>query len=236
MTLLLRDRKWMFLYLFDICVNTFSLVQSLYVFPLIIIIKVVGLLLSIYLYLRSCFWSFLGLLVKNKSDCWLSEPFIVRNPFRCELDSLMCLWTWVPPPQKTMNSEPPSVKCKWVLKNWHSHLGSTSHPSQTNEVSSASKWDWSPFETRRRTLGFWILRKVPLSMETLCGLTLHPPSHPPLEWCRNRDPVRTFFFFFPQLHQYSLIHRESWQQILNCITGWMFPFVTLRSVENGILN
>lgn len=78
-------------------------------------------------------------------------------------------------PQKTMNAEAPGVNCKWVLKNWHSHLGSTSHPSQTNEAPSASKWDWSPFETRHRTLGFWILRKVPLSMETR-----HKPALPPI--------------------------------------------------------
>lgn len=55
-----------------------------------------------------------------------------------------------------------SVNCKWVLKNWCRHLGSASHPSQTNEAPPASKWDWSPFETWHRTLGSWILRKVPL--------------------------------------------------------------------------
>ena len=81
--------------------------------------------------------------------------------------------------KKTMNAEAPSVNCKWVLKNWHSHLGSTSHPSQTNEAPSASKWDWSPFETRHRTLGFWILRKVPLSMETRVYACPPPPSSIP---------------------------------------------------------
>lgn len=55
-----------------------------------------------------------------------------------------------------------SVNCKWVLKNWCRHLGSASHPSQTNEAPPASKWDWSPFETWHKTLGSWILRKVPL--------------------------------------------------------------------------
>lgn len=109
-------------------------------------------------------------------------------------------------PPKTMNAEPPSVSCKWVLKNWHSHLGSTSHPSQTNEAPSASKWDWSPFETRHRTLGFWILRKVPLAMETQYKPTRpasprpSPPSHPPLEWCRKRDPAE--FSNFINIHSF----------------------------------
>ncbi len=133
-------------------------------------------------------------------------------------------------PKKTVNAEALSVNCKWVLKNWHSHLGSTSHPSQTNEAPSASKWDWSPFETRHRTLRFWIWRKVPLAMET------HEPAlppHPILHWrdVEKRGPGGVF-----QLHQYSLIHRESWQQIFNCMTGWMFSFVTVRSDWNGILN
>lgn len=93
----------------------------------------------------------------------------------------MCRQTWAPPSKKKkkknpMNAEAPGVSSKWVLKNWHSHVDSTTHPSQTNEAPTASKWDWSPFETRLRTVGFWILRKVPVSVNTQCR---SPPTHPP---------------------------------------------------------
>ena len=121
--------------------------------------------------------SYVWVQLNYKCDCQLSKPFIVKKPFWSRLGSVMCLWTWAP---KTMNSEPPSVNCKWVLKNWHSHLGSTSYPSQTNEAPVASKWDWSPFEIRHRTLGLRILRKVPLSMETQSRATL--PPHPIFHW------------------------------------------------------
>lgn len=65
--------------------------------------------------------------------------------------------------QTTPRAEPLGVNCKWVLKNWPSHLGSTSHLSQTNEAPRASKWDWSPFESRQWTPPFWILRAAPHS-------------------------------------------------------------------------
>lgn len=139
--------------------------------------------------------------------------------------------------QTRPSAEPLGVNCKWVLKNWPSHLGSTSHLSQTNEAPCASKWDWSPFKSRHWTPGFWILRAAPRSPWKPSISPPHPspthsPHHPILHWSDVATGTRQSF----QLHQYSLIHRESWQQILDCITGWMFSFVTARSVWNGILN
>lgn len=89
--------------------------------------------------------------------------------------------------QTTPSAEPLGVNRKWVLKNWPSHLGSTSHLSQTNEAPRASKWDWSPFESRLWARGSWILRAAPRSPWK--PSTPRPPSgssqpsHPPLEWC-----------------------------------------------------
>lgn len=41
--------------------------------------------------------------------------------------------------QRRQAADASSVNCKWVLKNWRRHLGSASHPSQTNEAPAASK-------------------------------------------------------------------------------------------------
>ncbi len=48
--------------------------------------------------------------------------------------------------------------CKWLLKNWHSHLANTSHLSQTNEgLALQSEIDISLWTSTRI---FWILREV----------------------------------------------------------------------------
>lgn len=95
---------------------------------------------------------------------------------------------------------------------------------------------WSPRCFKGKLITFWdsaqnteilnIKRKRCLSCEDT------EPSPPPTQWEEEKKRTRWSF----QLHQYSLIHRESWQQVLDCITGWMFSFVTVRSVWNGILN
>lgn len=95
---------------------------------------------------------------------------------------------------ETMNARGTECQLQVGLKNWHSHLGSTSHPSQTNEAPAASKWDWFASETSHATPGRWILKTQ----------TSVPSS---TVWCRE-ETQRSF-----QLHQYSLIHRESWQRL-----------------------
>lgn len=126
--------------------------------------------------------------LNDKCDCQLSEPFIVKKPFWSGLSSVMCLWTWAP---KTMNSEPPSVNCKWVLKNWHSHLGSTSYPSQTNEA---------PRCFKVRLISFWDSAQSTGIQNTEKGASLHgnperehPPPHPIFHWSDVETKTRRSF-------------------------------------------
>lgn len=100
------------------------------------------------------------------------------------------------------------VNCKWVLKNWHSHLGSTSHPSQTNEAPTASKWDWY--------LLFWdfihntgvlnIERGASFHGEEPIRETPHPPLSYSLRWCKKKKMGKRRIESFHQVHQYSVIH------------------------------
>lgn len=125
------------------------------------------------------------------------------------------------------------VNCKWVLKNWHSHLGSTSHPSQTNEAPTASKWDWY--------LLFWdfihntgvlnIERGASFHGEEPIRETPHPPLSYSLRWCKKKkwekDALRVFIKFI-NIQSFTV---ESWQVLdSECyeMTGWMFSFVTVR--------
>ena len=165
------------------------------------------------------------LLIFQISGLWLSNTYDCRAPKSLSPASLSkkmgraqsCVCELEP--QKQWAPRHRVSAASVFLKNRRSLLGSTSHPSQTNEAPPppppprASKWDWSAFfETRHRTLGFWIWRKVPLAMETQCTspppLPLPPSAfHPPLEWCggdkknkKKGDPVE--FFNFINIHSF----------------------------------
>lgn len=95
--------------------------------------------------------------------------------------------------------------CKWDLKNWHSHPSSAPHLSQTNEgPEPQSEIDISFWASQGI---FWIWRRVSCSRGTQRLLLF---SFPHLHANNNRKKWPGYIF---GVHQYSLIHRVSWQLI-----------------------
>lgn len=162
------------------------------------------------------YFLFLTLSCRQSWDCFLNQD--LRVP-RSRLHRRRCLghrgcWKWqmlcsawcVCVCMFCVNSY-----CKWDLKNWHSHLSSAPHLSQTNEgLESQSEIDIS-FWTSQGI--FWIWRGVPQSQ----GIQRAPPlsSFPHLHANNNRKKWPWCIFC---VHQYSLIHRVSWQ--LKCRQAW----------------
>lgn len=92
--------------------------------------------------------------------------------------------------------------CKWLLKNWHSHLENTSHLSQTNEgLALQSEIDISLWTSTRI---FWILREVHASPETAKALlsSLAPPKEEKKD-CPSRSSL------FINIHSFIVSH-GSW--------------------------
>lgn len=72
---------------------------------------------------------------------------------KASLLGLRVIWA-----QTTKANATVCLYCKWLLKNWHSHLANTSHLSQTNEgLVLQSEIDISLWTSTRI---FWILREV----------------------------------------------------------------------------
>lgn len=106
--------------------------------------------------------------------------------------------------------------CKWDLKNWHSHLSSAPHLSQTNEGPEPQSEIDISFWTSQGI--FWIWRGVPRSQGS--QRALHLSSSPHLHTNNNRERGKKWPGYIFCVHQYSLIHRASWQ--LKCQQPWVW--------------
>lgn len=118
--------------------------------------------------------------------------------------------------------------CKWLLKNWHSHLENTSHLSQTNEgLALQSEIDISLWTSTRI---FWILREVHSSPETAETLlsSLAPPKEEKKD-CPVDLPCSSIF-----THSSWAMAVEIWPVVL--LNGWpRDPLCRHKDVSNWIL-
>lgn len=118
--------------------------------------------------------------------------------------------------------------CKWLLKNWHSHLVNTSHLSQTNEDPALqSEIDISLWTSYRI---FWILREVHSSLGIVVA-----DSPPQLRRRGERDcPCRSFMFI--NIHSF-IVNHGSWNSSKYCwMDGPGIHFVAVRMSEIELRN